>query len=220
MEITCEHCGVTLNVPDRKIPQGQVVRVSCPKCKSKISIDTGKHLVSPEQVKSDHTSKENAYGYGDYSEDEALGAYEEGAKLALVLDPDPESSGKTISEIEQLGYQCLSAANTRDAVGKMRFHLFDLVILSDGFDGQDLNKSPVLNYLNNISLADRRKIFIALMGERFKSMDNLMAFSMSANAVINPKDMDRFSAMLKGAISDHERFYKVFMETLVEVGRA
>jgi predicted Zn finger-like uncharacterized protein len=220
MEITCEHCEATLNIPDEKIPQGQVVRVSCPKCKSKISIDTGKHLAAPEKAKPARKSEEKDYSYGDYSEDEALGAYEEGAKLALVLDSDPESSGKTISVIEQLGYQCVSATNTRDAVGKMRFHLFDLVILSDGFDGQNLDKSPILNYLNNISLTDRRKIFVALMGERFKSMDNLMAFAMSANAVINPKDMDRFSAMLKGAISDHERFYRVFMETLVEVGRA
>jgi CheY-like chemotaxis protein len=220
MEITCEHCEVTLNIPDEKIPQGQVVRVNCPKCKSKISIDTGKDIPSPEQAKSERPSKENGYSYGDYSEDEALGAYEEGNKLALVLDPDAESSEKTISEIEQMGYQCVSATSTRDAVGKMRFHLFDLVILSDGFDGQDLDKSPILNYLNNISMMDRRKIFVALMGEGFKSMDNLMAYSMSANAVINPKDMDKLSAMLKGAVSDHDRFYKVFMETLVEVGRA
>ncbi len=220
MEITCEHCEATLNIPDEKIPQGQVVRISCPKCKSKISIDTGKHLASPEQAKSGQKSKENGYSYGDYSEDEALGAYEEGAKLALVLDPDPESSGKTRSEIEQLGYHCVSATSTRDAVGKMRFHLFDLVILSDGFDGQDLDNSPILNYLDHISLTDRRKIFVTLMGERFKSMDNLMAFAMSANAVINPNDTDKFSATLKGAVSDHERFYKVFMETLVEVGRA
>ncbi len=220
MEITCEHCEATLNIPDEKIPEGQVVRISCPKCKSKISIDTGKRRVSPEQAKSGRESKESGYSYGDYSEDEALGAYEKGAKLALVLDPDPESSGKIRSEIEQLGYHCVSAPNTRDAVGKMRFHLFELVIVSDGFDGQDLDNSPILNYLNHISIADRRKIFVALMGERFKSMDNLMAFAMSANAVINPKDTDKFSAMLKGAVSDHERFYRVFMETLVEVGRA
>ena len=45
MEITCEHCEVTLNIPDEKIPEGQVVRISCPKCKSKISIDTGKRRV-------------------------------------------------------------------------------------------------------------------------------------------------------------------------------
>ena len=220
MEITCEHCGVTLNIPDDKIPQSQVVRVSCPKCKSKISINTGIRDAGPEQEESTPKAKENGYGYGDYSEDEVLGAHEEGAKLALVLDPDPESSEKTKSEIEQLGYHCVSATNTRDAVGKMRFHLFDLVILCDGFDGQSLDNSPVLNYLNNISMADRRKIFVALMGERFKSMDNLMAFAMSANAVINLKDKEKLSAMLKGAVSDHQRFYKVFMETLVEVGRA
>jgi CheY-like chemotaxis protein len=220
MEITCEHCGVTLNIPDEKIPEGQVVRISCPKCKSKISIDTGKRRVSPELPESDGQSKERGYNYGDYSEDEALGAHEEGAKLALVLAPDPESSGKTRSEVEQLGYHCVAATDTRDAVGKIRFHLFDLVILCDGFDGQDLDNSPILNYLNSNSMADRRKIFVALMGERFKSMDNLIAFAMSANAVINSKDMDKFSAMLKGAVSEHERFYKVFMETLAEVGRA
>ena len=220
MEITCEHCEATLNIPDEKIPQGQVVRVSCPKCKSKISIDTGKHIAGPEKAKPARKSEEKDYSYGDYSEDEALGAHEEGVKLALVLDPDPESSGKTRDEIEKLGYHCIAADNTRDAVGKMRFHLFDLVILCDGFDGQHLDNSPILNYLNNISMTERRKIFVALMGERFKSMDNLIAFAMSANAVINPKDTDKLSAMLKGAISDHEKFYKVFMETLVEVGRA
>jgi len=220
MEITCEHCEAKLNVPDEKIPEGQVVRISCPKCKSKISIDTGKRHSSPEEPEPGQPSKESSYNYGDYSEDEVLGAYEEGVKLALVLEPDPESSEKIRFEVEQLGYHCVSAPNTRDAIGKMRFHLFDLIIVSDGFDGQDLDSSPILNYLNHISIADRRKIFVALMGERFKSMDNLMAFAMSANAVINPKDMGKFPAMLNGAVSEHERFYKVFMETLVEVGRA
>ena len=35
MEITCEHCAATLNIPDDKIPKSQVFRISCPKCKSK-----------------------------------------------------------------------------------------------------------------------------------------------------------------------------------------
>jgi len=219
MEITCEHCEAKLNIPDEKIPKGQVVRVSCPKCKSRISIDAGRLDVSPRTPKAERESKGNGYNYGDYSEDETLGVYGEGAKLALVLDPDPESSGKIRAEVERLGYHCVSAPNTRDAVGKMRFHLFDLLIVSDGFDGQDLNNSPILNYLNYISIADRRKIFVALMGDGFKSMDNPMAFAMSANAVINPKDMDNLSVILKRGVSEHEKFYKVFMETLVEVGR-
>ena len=220
MEITCEHCEVKLNIPDEKIPKGQVVRVNCPKCKRKISIDTDELDVGFEQPKPTRDSKHGGSDYGDYSEDEPLEFYEEGAKLALILDPVPEVSEKIEAELEQIGYHCVLAPNTRDAVGKMRFHLFDLVILSDGFDGQDLKSSPIINYLNHVSISDRRKVFLVLMGDGFKTMDNLMAFASSANAVINSKDMDKLSVILKKAVADHEKFYKVFMDTLLEVGKA
>jgi hypothetical protein len=51
-------------------------------------------------------------------------------------------------------------------------------------------------------------------------MDNMMAFAMSANLVVNEKDLDKLAAVLKKALSDHEKFYKVFMDTLLEVGKA
>jgi len=47
-----------------------------------------------------------------------------------------------------------------------------------------------------------------------------MAFAMSANAVINPKDLEKLVTVLKKGLSDYERFYKVFLDTLVEVGKA
>jgi hypothetical protein len=55
------------------------------------------------------------------------------------------------------------------------------------------------------------------MGDQFKTMDNMMAFAMSANAIVNKKDLDKLPVILKKAISDNERFYKVFMDTMVEV---
>ena len=32
--------------------------------------------------------------------------------------------------------------------------------------------------------------------------------------------MDKLTAVLKKALADHEKFYKVFTDTLVEVGKA
>jgi predicted Zn finger-like uncharacterized protein len=220
MEITCEHCDTKLNIPDEKIPKGQVVRVNCPKCKRKISINTEELNVKSERPKPARDSEQGGSDYGDYSDDEPLEFYEEGAKLALILNPIPEVSAKIEAELEPLGYHCVLAPNTRDAVAKMRLHLFDLVILSDGFDGQDLNNSPIIHYFNHVSISDRRKVFLVLTGDGFKTMDNLMAFAKSANAVINPRDIDKLSVILKRAIADHEKFYKVFMDTLVEVGKA
>lgn len=239
MEVICEHCKTKLNIPDEKIPKNQMVRVNCPKCKNKITIDSQKAAQeepSPaESIDHDETGRlhlkfieshkpeeptEERYSYEDYSEDEGLDSFEEETKLALVMTGNTEDSDKIKTAVEELGYKYISSPDTRDALGKMRFHHFDLIVLSDGFDGQELGQSPILNFLNHLSISQRRRAFLALMGDQFKTMDIMMAFSMSANAVINSKDVDKVSNILKRAISDHERFYKVFMETLVEVGKA
>jgi hypothetical protein len=38
--------------------------------------------------------------------------------------------------------------------------------------------------------------------------------------VISSKDLDKLTSILKRGVSEHERFYKVFMDTLVETGKA
>ncbi|MFH1351149.1 MAG: zinc-ribbon domain-containing protein [Pseudomonadota bacterium] len=225
MEVTCEHCNAKLNIPDEKIPKDQVVKIGCPKCKNKITLDTrqvAEPEPSPAKPESQPASEpeEKGYSYDDYSDDQALGIYEEGAKLALVLDSHAEHSEKIKGTAEGLGYQSIVSLNTRDAIGKFRFHQFDLVILSDGFDGQSLDNSPILNYMNHVSMSVRRRIFLALIGDKFKTMDNMMAFAKSANVVINSREVDKLSSILKKAITENEKFYKVFMDTLAEVGKA
>ncbi|MBN2122930.1 MAG: zinc-ribbon domain-containing protein [Deltaproteobacteria bacterium] len=239
MEVTCEHCKTRLNIPDEKLPRDQAVKLSCPKCKQKITIDlrkeepqespplqteehgeTGKfHLRFIESQKEEERGGEG-YSYSDYSDDKALDFFEEGTKLALVMPANPEQGEGLRASVEQLGYKCIPTASTRDAVGKLRFHHFDLILLSDGFDGQPIDRSPILTYLNRVSMSVRRRIFVALLSDQFKSMDHMMAFSMSANAVVATKDVDRLSQILKKAISDNEKFYKVFQDTLVDVGKA
>ena len=239
MEVTCDQCNGTFNVPDNRIPKDQRVRIGCPKCKNKIILDVRetrvKETSSPEgedqsgsgefqrsagESTSQAQSEGENYGYSDYSEDKDLDFVEEGTKLALVMTDITEHAEKIRRALGELGFRFISSQNTRDAIGRMRFHHFDVVILSDGFDGQELGKSPIINYLNRLSMSVRRKIFVALVSDEFKTLDNMMAFALSANVVINTKDIDRFHAILKKAISDNEKFYKIFNETMVEVGKA
>ena len=241
MEVTCEQCKTKLNVPEEKIPQDQLVRISCPKCKGKITIDT--RNAAPEDPKPAaaeeeeyaetgqfhrrfiESTKENEeegekYSYDDFSEDDSLDFVEEGVKLALILAGKEDLTANLKSAAEGLGYKCSTSPDTRDATGKMRFHNFDLIFLADGFDGQPLDNSPVLNYLNHISMSVRRRIFLALFTDKFKTLDNMMAFAMSANAVINTKDIERLPQVLKKTISENDLFYKVFMDVMVEEGKA
>ena len=163
---------------------------------------------------------EESYGYEDYAGDQALDFFEEGIKLALIMPNSSMNEDRLRAGIEIIGYKCIPTPNTRDAIGKLRFHHFDLIILADGFDNQPLDHSVIVNYLNRLSMSVRRRIFLALISDNFKTMDNMMAFAMSANVVINSKDIEKLHLILKKAVSENERFYKIFMDTLVETGKA
>ena len=215
MDVTCKSCGATLKIPDEKLPTDQVVSITCPRCKGKIRIDRREpdnNLVS---------KKEEVEEAGfEYEEDiSPLDIFEEGTRLALVLDGDDGHIKEINSSLEQLSYKSILPTSMREAMGKLRLYHFDLIILSDGFDGQDLEGSPITHYLNHLSMSLRRKTFLVLLSDKFKTMDNMMAFGKSANLVVNPDDLSKLPLILKKVISDNERFYKVFMDTLKETGK-
>lgn len=224
MEIICEKCNTRLNIPDEKIPKGQQATVACPKCKNRLMLNVSsprRKNTTPAVEGKPEPHVKKADSDNDYWDDDAsLDFFEEGAKLALVMGNEAQQIKKLGRTIEELGYRCVLAKNTRDAISKMRLHYFNLVLLSEGFDGIDLAQSPILQHINNLSMSVRRRVFLALVADEFKTMDHMMAFAMSANMVINGGDLDRLTSIMQHAISDNEKFYKVFMDTMVEVGKA
>ena len=221
MEIVCESCKAKLNIPDEKVPQGQRVSVKCPRCKNKLILDTtvSKPEVPAPQVQDlaesgsavedmSDTSIEETYkppqfeemsGFDDMEADSGLDSYEEGEKLALVMVADTHHSEKIKAALDEVDYNSIRAENTQEAVAKMRF---------------------IFEYLNHLSMSFRRKMFVLLIGDKFRTMDHMMAFTMSANLVANWKDLDKLSNILRRSVSDNEKFYKVFMDTLKETGKA
>lgn len=216
MDVTCNSCGATLNVPDEKLPPNQVVSITCLKCKAKIRIDTREldiDLTAPKKEAVEEPGFE-------YEEDTSpLEFFEEGIKLALVLDADDLHVSEINATLEELAYKIIQPLSVQEAMGKLRLHHFDLIMLSDGFDGKNLEGNPITNYLNHLSMSIRRKTFLVLISDKFKTMDNMMAFALSANLVVNPDDLSDLPLILKKATSDNEKFYKVFMDTLKEAGK-
>jgi CheY-like chemotaxis protein len=247
MDVTCTSCGAKLKIPDSKLPPPQVrmVSITCPKCKSRLKIDRDQpggglapkkkaevkpdkqpapkkkeDVQKPAQTEAAEEEEENKGPLFEYDEDVSpLEFYEEGTKLALVADGDAKHVKEITSVLEQLGYKTVVPLSIREAMGKLLFHHFDLIMLSEGFDGLSLEESPVINYLNSLSMSVRRRIFLALLSNKFKTMDLLKALGMSANLVINTDDLVNLSLVLKKGISDNDKFYKAFMDTLKEVGK-
>jgi len=215
MEVRCNQCKARLNIPDEKIPKGKKVAIICPKCKGKtlVKVPEGKDLGYPEGLDG------AGYEYRDVEEALQL-TYEKGEKRCLMMGSKEVDKQAVKQAVQSVGYRFVEAENTRTALSKMRFHHFDMAILCDNFDSVGISQSPIMNYMNHLPMSVRRRIFLILVGEEFRSMDQMMAFAMSANLVVNIKDVDKMAPILKRALADHEMFYKVFMETLEEIGKA
>ena len=127
---------------------------------------------------------------------------------------------KISDDLKELGYQITTPATAKDALKAMRFHVFDVVVLNERFDAEDPEANDVLHYLENMAMATRRRFFVALIGDSFRTMDNMAAFNRSVNIVINLKSIDEVGKIIKQGVADNKAFYHVFQETLQKMGKA
>jgi DNA-directed RNA polymerase subunit RPC12/RpoP len=222
MEVVCSNCQARLKIPDEKVPETGTVAANCPKCKSKITIEKPQPDPEPslfqEMPDLDSERPEEDSEYRD-EDPFSLDFYEENAKLALLMVSRAEADNRIREATEGLLHKPVLVKDAGEAIRKMRFHLFDLLVLSEHFEGIPWAQSPILHYLNRLSMHTRRKIFLVLLGKAFSTMDRMTAFALSADLVVNPKDIDEFSGILRAAVWNHENFYGAFIETLNELGR-
>ncbi len=220
MEVRCENCKTKFKVADSKLPAGQLLSLKCPKCESKIEVDTragagAATAAATLQSFMDETASDT------YDADlRAFDFLEEGVETALICEQDEGMRAKIRAVLEEMEYNITEAASTRDALKYMRFHPFNLVILDQGFDAGDPDSNYVLRYVAQLPTTARREVFVVLVGNDFTTGDYMMAFNKSVNLVLNLENMDEFEKFLRLSLSDHQEFYRVFKESAKRVGRA
>ncbi|MFO7688494.1 MAG: zinc-ribbon domain-containing protein [Desulfobacterales bacterium] len=212
MEITCENCQSRFKLPDEKIPAGKSPRLSCPKCKGRITVaplnGTGNLLKNGFE--------EAAY---DASE-KPFDFIEEEGNTALVCESDPAMLKKIVDTLNLLEYHVTVSESGRDALKKMRYHQYDLVVINAAFHCNGPDTNMVLLYLERLNMSARRDIYVTMISSEYRTMDQMMAFRHSVNLIVNSKNIDDIGKIIQRGLTDHEFFYRVFKETLKEVGRA
>ena len=196
------------------MPAGKAANFPCPKCKSKISLGTGKNPVATAAVTEDNAAET---GYDAF--DKPFDFIEEEGLTALVCEPNPMVRKTIADALSMLEYQITPAESARDALKRMRYHVYDLIVINENFDTENPEANGVLIYLERLSMQTRRNMFVAMVSDRYRTMDNMMALNKSVNLIINVKNIEDIGKILSRGITDNEYFYRVFKETLKDVGR-
>jgi predicted Zn finger-like uncharacterized protein len=216
MDITCHHCHAKFKLPDEKVPPGKTFALTCPKCKQRLTVTAA----LPSASNGDRSLVDEVSSAGYDAAERPFDFIEEGAKTAIVCENDPEYQAKVLAALQGMGYYITQALSARDVLKQMRFHNFDLVVINERFDTTDPDRNSVMRYLERMPMATRRDMFVALISDRFRTMDNMAAFHKSVNLVVNVSNLEDLAKILKRGVSDNERFYQTLKEGLVRVGRA
>jgi DNA-directed RNA polymerase subunit RPC12/RpoP len=228
MNISCENCQKKLKIPDDKVPKGQMFSLTCPQCNSKVVVDTRSDTPSSsdtDSVLSDKSKPEkktilDEVDADDYdASDKPFDFVEEGVKTALLCEPDAASQTKIKTGLYNMDYHITAPRLPKDALKQMRFHVFDIVVLNERFGTQTPDMNPVLKYLDRLNMSIRRNIFVTLITNRYRTMDNMAAFNKSVNLIVNLKNIDEIEKILRRGIADYEAFYRVYKRALLKTGR-
>lgn len=228
MDVACEHCQSKFKIPDEKVPKDQAFAITCPKCKKKFSVSPGGAGKAPAAKKPAASGKAEpgkaasgkAGGGGYDASERPFDFLEEGAETALLCEPDAAVREQLAKQLQSMGYYLTSPENSRAVLKQMRYHLFDVIVVNERFDTRNPDQNNVLRYLERLSMEERRKMFVVLVTDRFRTMDNMAAFNKSANIVINLENLTDFDKIVKKAVAENVAFYKVYRDAMIKAGRA
>jgi predicted Zn finger-like uncharacterized protein len=218
MDITCTKCKRQFRIDAAKIAPDRPTVLTCPKCQTRITVNPA----SPPPAKGAAQKVAlNEVDTGAYNPaDRPFDFVEEEGKTALICEPDPRLRRVVTSCLAGLEYQITEADNARDALKRMRYHAYDLLVVNEDFDAENPDANGVLIYLERLGMAVRRGMYVVMVSARHRTMDYMTAFLKSVNLIVNANNIEDFGKILGRGLTEHLTFYRLFREKLKEAGRA
>lgn len=214
MDVICDQCQSRFKIPDEKLPPGATATLTCKKCNHKIQVKGP--TKAPEEVPfeeiGDMFSFEEEESEGYDSNEKPFDFVEEEGKIALVCESDPKIKEKIKTVLDVLEYHVTDVENSREALKKMRYHAYDLICIDEFFDTRDPDQNGILIYLERLNMSVRREMFVTLITNRFRTMDQMIAFQKSVNIIINKSNIDDFDKIIRRSLADNEMFYRIYKE--------
>ena len=137
---------------------------------------------------------------------------------AMVVFDDPEVQDLIIKKMEEGGYNAMAALNPRDAAKQLKFATFSLLILQENYCGATLHGNLLLRSLQTIDISSRRGMLVILVSPEMTSLDDLTAFGLSIDAIINISDIESIDRLLVSITARAKKFYAIYREILAEHG--
>ncbi len=135
---------------------------------------------------------------------------EHGDLSALVCIDEPEMQAIVFEHLSPLGFGIHCGLYPEEASVKLRTRAYDIIVTAERFAGADAQTSPILSLIAELSLIQRRDIFVVLIGPSLTSRSAMQAFMYSVDLVVNEADAENLKSFVGRGITQREEAYGAF----------
>jgi predicted Zn finger-like uncharacterized protein len=138
-------------------------------------------------------------------------AWERRRALVCVAYQHREAIARTLAKDD---YQVFVAADTTQAIERMREERMDIVIFDPDFDQVEQGAAFISREVQSLRPAQRRRLFLIQLNSAARTLDMHAAFVNNVNLVVNPADIENMPRALERAIRDYNDLYRDFNSAL------
>jgi predicted Zn finger-like uncharacterized protein len=135
------------------------------------------------------------------------------AGRALVAFPDRAVAGAVTVMLSRQGYVVDTIEDWDEAARLIEQGLYSLTVTTRA--PAPAGKENLVQRMGRLSSDNRRRIFLVLVGDEWKSGDALQAFTASADLVLNTREAAAADALLRNIVQERTRLYQVYNDARV-----
>jgi len=139
-------------------------------------------------------------------------------RRTVLICADEAQQGPVAQVLMKANYEVFIAADTREAIERMRAGRIDIVILEPEFDQIEKGAAFITREINSLRPAERRRLFFVQLSSTARTADQHAAFINHVNFILNPADVEDLPHKLENAIRDHDELYRDFNKAIQVAG--
>lgn len=141
------------------------------------------------------------------SPENRLDFFEPGDLTSLVCVDAPEVQRVVVDLLGEMNYKIHTGLFVEDILLKLRAHVYDVVVVSEHFNGSDLEANAVISAAVELPTRQRRRQFITVIGPSFQTNDEMQAFQHSVDLVVNSRDAANLRPVLRRGVNRKRELY-------------
>lgn len=215
MQANCPNCSNRIAIDDAKVPE-RPFSVKCPKCQTVVKFPGKGAAAAPAPPPAGPTAPAAPSAAEMHAPSEEMRA-QMMAQIrrtsgdathqgkALVALKDRTQAGSAALPLSRLGFQVDTLDNLEEGGRLLDQGVYDIVVTSRG-------AGTLHERISRLNPDGRRRVFVVVLGDEFKTGDGTQAWALQADLVLNPRDMGTADGPILNTLAERTRLYQAYVD--------